>query len=244
MLSSITVGLVLFLVLLLATTALFTYSRYQQKEARRPQDTPKKRNFAEEFANDLTPLIPKQRFDHQLPPLPHRYEQDFITLLSRSPYSLYGYWEVSAHLEEQVKNDWDSQTWTESPFVLRFYDITATDNLEEAPYEEYYISGHDDHWYFNKLQPAHKYCFAIGRLLPNRFVPLLISNEAITPADSPSSIIDPEWPPLAGLEVLYEVTNRDKGVSPVTGWGITSPAGPWSIHKKEQPCKREVVGDS
>ncbi|WP_170270343.1 DUF4912 domain-containing protein [Heliorestis acidaminivorans] len=233
MLSTFTLALLFFFAVLIAATAFFTFSWYQ-KEARRPPVSVRKTNYAEEFANDLTPLVKPKRFDQELAPLPHRYEQNAIALLARSPYSLYAYWEVSAHMEDICKSDCDQQAWSDSPYVLRFYNITATSNLEEAPYEDFYISNHDDHWYFNNLQPAHKYCFAIGRLLPHRFVPLLVSNEATTPADSPSTIIDPDWPPLFELTYEYNSINRkDMGESPITGWGITSPNGAWSISKRE-----------
>ncbi|MDD2422245.1 MAG: DUF4912 domain-containing protein [Heliobacteriaceae bacterium] len=190
----------------------------------------------QEFSTELAPQIGQSRFDNNLAPLPGKYEKDTIVLLVRSPHSIYSYWEVSPQHQRDVAQKHPPADWQNAPWVLRLYDTTDNPAADPAlsPYHDVFIAETVDNWNFNQVFPSRKYIVALGRLLPGGFVPLLISAPVITPAASPSALIDPNWPPLVTLQDILSScpgkTGEISGItSPVAGWGLpASPAGAWS----------------
>ncbi|MZP43993.1 DUF4912 domain-containing protein [Heliobacterium gestii] len=209
------IGLFALALVMLAVTFLLVYSWFQRQSRRSP--FPVKRIF-EEYAEDLSPFVGPKRFDANLSPLLHHCDEDAISLLPRSPHSLYSYWEVSGEREQAAAAAYHPDEWWTAPRQIRLYDITEVAELEQAPFLEIDVPDNADHWFIQGVLPAHRYRLAVGRRLTEGFVILLLSNEIVTPAASPSSVIDPEWPPIPELQghALPMVM-------------VTSPAGPWTI---------------
>ncbi|MZP31019.1 DUF4912 domain-containing protein [Heliobacterium undosum] len=209
------IGLFALALLMIAITFTLVYSWFQ-RQSRRPPLPVKK--IYEEYAGELSPFPSPRRFDAELPPLRHRVDEDAISLLPRSPHSLYTYWEVSGEQEEAAASAYHPEEWWKAPRQIRLYDITENAELEQAPFLEIDVPDNADHWFIQGVMPAHRYRLAVGRLLPDRFVILLLSDVIETPAAAPSSVIDPNWPPIPELQ--------GQAVPMVMP---TSPAGAWTI---------------
>ncbi|ABZ85497.1 hypothetical protein HM1_2988 [Heliomicrobium modesticaldum Ice1] len=214
MLPWLNIGLFALALLMIAITFTLVYSWFQRQSRRSPLPVKK---IYEEYAGELSPLPIPKRFDADLPPLQHRVDEDTISLLPRSPYSLYTYWEISGEREAAAASVYHPEEWRTAPRQIRLYDITETAELEEAPFLEINIPDHADHWFIQGVLPAHRYRLAVGRLLPDRFVILLLSDAIETPAASPSPVIDPNWPPipeLAGQAVPLVMATSPVGAHP------------------------------
>ncbi|MDN5347132.1 MAG: uncharacterized protein PWP65_696 [Clostridia bacterium] len=149
--------------------------------------------------------------------LPASYGKDQIVVMVKDPYWLYAYWEITDKKRAEFRRQFGPDSWEKSQPMLRVYDLTH--NLYDflhAPFFEIAITENADNWYIQVNRPCHTFCVDIGRLLPlHGFVTLARSNIVTTPADQPSSKIDPLWPPL---QACWEAVAQQRGLPP----GISS----------------------
>ncbi|HEX3032990.1 MAG TPA: DUF4912 domain-containing protein [Bacillota bacterium] len=114
-----------------------------------------------------------------------------LTALVRSPRSLYVYWE--------------SEEWPEGVMTLRLNKRCEfsgeTILLREIP-----LHGDTDNWYFGDLTSNTCYWVELGLLSPDGHSSILLtSEELVTPRDTVSSKIDPDWQPLSGLNFGFGI---------------------------------------
>lgn len=148
--------------------------------------------------------------------LPEKYGKDQIVLLVKDPYWLYAYWEITASKREEFERLYGAGSWLESRPVLRIYDLTGHPyDFLHAPYFEIAVTDFADNWYIPVGKPCSTFCVDLGRLHPRHgFIVLVRSNTVTTPADRPSQVIDPLWPPL---EACWEASAKGRA-------GLSSPA--------------------
>lgn len=116
---------------------------------------------------------------------PWAISQGKLTVLMRSPDSLYVYWECG--------------DWPEGPQVLRLYQMRG-DCQEKLLVREAPLYGESDNWYFRDLHSNSCYWVELGRLsAQGQYSVVLTSEMVFTPRDTVSTKIDPQWQPLAGL---------------------------------------------
>lgn len=161
--------------------------------------------------------------------LPALYGTDEIVALPKDPEWLYAYWEATAAKQTEFSDQFGPGAWENSQPVIRIYDLTGSLNPEIAPYEDVAINETATSWYLHYGKPDHTVVLDLGRRLPDgRFVTLARSNTVTMPANAPSPVIDPDWPPLeaAWPENPGEQAEKQRsaGTSP-PGWpfGISSP---------------------
>lgn len=190
-------GLVLTLILLgIAAGILYWYFTYKRKPAEKKH-------------------LPAQR---ATPELPARYGKDQIVALVKDPYWLYVYWEITPEKKAEFERRYGPGSWEASQPILRVYDLTgAAFDFLHAPYFEIAITDVTDNWYIHVGRPQSTFCIDLGRYHPQHgFIALVRSNIVTTPADQPSKVIDPLWPPL---EACWQGAGVGKGSAP----GISSP---------------------
>ncbi|WP_338835435.1 DUF4912 domain-containing protein [Neomoorella thermoacetica] len=146
--------------------------------------------------------------------LPAKYGKDEIVLMVKDPYWLYAYWELSDAKKEELRRQFGPAAWENSRPLLRVYDLTDHPyDFLRAPFFEIAITDLADNWYIHTGKPCSTFCVDLGRLIPNYgFITLVRSNIVTTPADKPSSVIDPLWPPI---EACWTAVERyEKGTGP------------------------------
>ncbi|WP_406676706.1 DUF4912 domain-containing protein [Moorella sp. ACPs] len=145
--------------------------------------------------------------------LPQKYGKDEIVLMVKDPYWLYAYWELSDAKKEELKRRFGSSAWEKSRPILRIYDLTNNPyDFLQAPFFEIAITDMADNWYIHTGKPCSTFCVDLGRWFPEYgFVTIARSNIVTTPADKPSDIIDPLWPPLEACWQAVERYGKAKG---------------------------------
>jgi len=133
--------------------------------------------------------------------LPPKYGKSEIVLMVKDPYWIYAYWELDENKKEELKRKVGHQAWLHSRPLLRVYELAGEyADLLQAPYFEIAITDMDDNWYTYTGKPCTTFCADLGRWIPGYgFITIARSNLVTTPADSPSQVIDPLWPPITGL---------------------------------------------
>lgn len=124
--------------------------------------------------------------------LPRSYGQDRIILLTRDPFVVHAYWEVTPERLEREKAwfGWGSK------LSLRIFDITGVqfDGSNALAYVDQEVSERTGNWYFDLGRPSHSFCADLGLLSPEgRFLTLARSNYITTPRDGVSEAVDEEW---------------------------------------------------
>lgn len=160
--------------------------------------------------------------------LPAGYGTDEVVALAKDPEWLYAYWEVTAGKQEEFAHQFGPGTWEASQPVIRVYDVTGAKGLEEASQHDVAINDYAMSWYLYLGLPEHTVVLDLGRVLPDgRFVTLARSNAVKLPANAPSQVIDPNWPPIEGLwPHVWQPEEALAGTSPRQwpfGAGISSP---------------------
>ncbi|MBE3581504.1 MAG: DUF4912 domain-containing protein [Thermoanaerobacteraceae bacterium] len=185
----------LILILLIALTGTFWYLAVRSRPV----------------ARKAMPSLPERPAD-----LPGKYGKDQIVLLVKDPYWLYAYWEITGDKMEEFERLYGAGSWQEARPVLRVYDLTRNPHdFLHAPYFEIAITDFADNWYIPVGKPNSTFCVDLGRLHPQHgFIVLVRSNIVTTPADRPSQVIDPLWPPI---EACWQALGRG-------GAGLSSPA--------------------
>lgn len=161
------------------------------------------------------PVVPVPSSPAQLPA---RYGKNQIVVLVKDPYWLYAYWEITPGKKEEFERLYGLGAWEKSQPVLRVYNLTGSAyDFLHAPYFEIAITDFADNWYIHVGKPSSTFCVDLGRIHPQHgFIILARSNIVTTPADQPSQVIDPFWPPL-------EACWQGAGVPKTTKAGISSP---------------------
>ncbi|MCW2277253.1 DUF4912 domain-containing protein [Heliophilum fasciatum] len=215
----------------------FWMPRWMRMGSAREKQGPRGSQFGlTEFSEELSLFPPlRHRFDSALPPLPQQLGNDCLTVLVRSADSLYVYWELTAAREAAASLAYPREIWDSAPMVLRLYDVTSGQDWTVASHQEHALLPGSDHWFFHGLVPSTQYQVLVGRILSDKFIPLLISGIVKTPPAAPSSIIDPLWPPIAGLMpgfvgAFVPQEDGDVPTSPQRAWSAlpSSPQGAWS----------------
>ena len=138
--------------------------------------------------------------------LPFSYGETKLVLMVRDPYWAYSYWDFSAETW-----NWAQERLREDPSlkpILRVYDLTAHRSCDLLIFLE------AKNWYILLGIPDHRYVAELGLGDgKSRFLLIARSNEVQTPRDSPSDLIDPEWP-VKDLEDLSRAGNDRNQSSP------------------------------
>jgi len=129
--------------------------------------------------------------------LPQRYFDNKIVALTRDPWWVHTYWDISSQREAEVLSKISSQ---EKPFlkkVLRVYDVTEIKdigNLGNCPFFDVEINSLATNWYINVNKPGKSFCIEIGYLTSQgEFFALGRSNITKTPRFGISEESDEEW---------------------------------------------------
>lgn len=124
-------------------------------------------------------------------PLPWSYGETRLVLMTRDPYWLFAYWELTAEAHRAAAASVGPEAWFATRPVLRVYDVTGGGHYDVG------VDEAARNFYLNVGQPDRSWYVEIGRLTPDgRFVMLARSNTVHTPRDGPSEVVDPRWPPL------------------------------------------------
>lgn len=150
--------------------------------------------------------------------LPTGYGDNRIILLTRDPYWLHTYWEITPQRKELTYQEL-GDIYHKCRLILRVYDVTDIifTGYNAHHYFDIDISDEISNWYINVGKAGRSYCVDIGLLTPdNRFILLARSNVVKTPLDRPSDIIDEEWMILPeDFQKLYALSVLGFGSSPV-----------------------------
>ncbi|MCD6539672.1 MAG: DUF4912 domain-containing protein [Candidatus Omnitrophica bacterium] len=129
--------------------------------------------------------------------LPQRYFDNKIVALTRDPWWVHTYWDISPQKEAEVLSKISSQ---EKPFlkkILRVYDVTKIKdigNLGNCPFFDVEINSLATNWYINVNRPGKSFCIEIGYLTSQgEFFALGRSNITKTPRFGISEELDEEW---------------------------------------------------
>lgn len=124
-------------------------------------------------------------------PLPWSYGETRLVLMTRDPYWLFAYWELTAEAHRAAAASVGPEAWFAARPVLRVYDVTSGAHYDVDVDED------ARNFYLNVGRPDRSWYVEIGRLTPDgRFVMLARSNTVHTPRDGPSGVVDSRWPPL------------------------------------------------
>jgi uncharacterized protein len=124
--------------------------------------------------------------------LPSFYGEDRLVLLTRDPYWLFAYWEVTPASRKQLEME-GRRAWEHLNLALRItrYDM---DMQKEEGCFHIPINHTVDNWCIEVGVPDRYYKVELGGQIPDRgFFPLLCSNIVKTPRDQISSVIDENW---------------------------------------------------
>ena len=126
---------------------------------------------------------------------PDFYNETRIVLLSRDPYWLFCYWEVSQGSIEEMKRKAGGE-FAGSRTILRIYDVTEI-NFNGRNAHKYFditLEGMVRSWYIHVGEPERSWMVDIGVLTPSgKFYLFARSNAAKTPPEKISNIYDEEW---------------------------------------------------
>ena len=126
--------------------------------------------------------------------LPGSYEEDRLALLSRDPYSLFAYWEISSSTRERIREDWGEEIWHGSSPVLRICKHNRSKKGDIDSLVDINLEPDAANWYISINGPDHYYHAELGWRRPEgTFFSLLTSNLVRTPRDSISNLIDENW---------------------------------------------------
>jgi len=124
--------------------------------------------------------------------LPSSYGEDRLVLLTRDPYWLFAYWDVTPATRQQLEKE-GQRPWEHLSLALRVKRYNTTMEKEESCFH-IPINREADNWYIEVGVPDRCYRVELGGQIPGKgFVPLLTSNIARTPRDDISNIIDENW---------------------------------------------------
>lgn len=148
----------------------------------------------------VTNKLPQEADDR----LPNYYGEDKLVLMTRDPWWIYSYWEVtmgrSSAVEAEVKQA-GHQDWKT---VLRVYDVTGSDNLKPSSSFDIELNFFTDNWTIDVGAPDRDWMAELGlRTTSGDFFVLLRSNVVRTPAFGISDVVDEEW--MLPEDIYYQL---------------------------------------
>ncbi len=146
------------------------------KTKTKPKARPKKR--AKKIEQLIKDMLPEQDFTEQrkieeskfnigvpenahavpLYEIPGEYHQKRAIVLTVSPDFVFAYWEVPQQAMQEANN----KIGNNAKLNLRFYDITQTNSLEEAPCWDVEVFDRLGNWYLRLDYPEQKICMEVG----------------------------------------------------------------------------------
>ncbi len=126
------------------------------------------------------------------PSLPLSYGDERIVVMSRDPFVLFGYWEIS---QERIDRE-RAARGNGSRLCVRIYDTTGVsfDGTNATAIFDQEVYERTGSWYFHLGRPSHRFCADIGLLTPDgRFRTLMRSNTVSMPRETASDLVDDRW---------------------------------------------------
>ena len=124
--------------------------------------------------------------------LPSFYGEDRLVLLTRDPYWLFTYWEVTSATRQHLEREGE-RSWEHLNLALKVKRYTAVMENEETCFH-IPINHNTDNWCIEVGVPDRYYRVELGAQIPGKgFVALLCSNMVKTPRDEISNVIDENW---------------------------------------------------
>lgn len=117
--------------------------------------------------------------------LPDFYDVDRMVLLTKEPYLLYAYWDISVQTQEKAGDNLKH-------LVLRVNDVTDIifNGHNAIHYWDTPIHSFTDNWYIHVHNTNRNYLAELGFYQDGAFVSLLRSNSASTPLDRMMPMFD------------------------------------------------------
>jgi len=181
--------------------------------------------------------------------LPVRYADDKLVLLSRDPWWLYTYWDISENRINEVISSIPVYERQDLKWILRVYDVTCVADFNGGNANSFFdldIRYEAHNWYINVNQPERDWCVEIGLRNPaGKFFAVARSNVIKTPYFGISSVIDEEWAiadedfyrvlgmfdiarmgrtSMERKEIVEEYLQKQIS-SPLGSWGLSSASG-------------------
>ena len=140
--------------------------------------------------------------------LPSLYGEDRLVLLTRDPYWLFAYWEVTPATRKQLEME-GQRAWEHLNLALRITRYDSDLDQEEGCFH-IPINHSETDWCIEAGVPDRYYKVELGGQIPEKgFVSLLCSNTVKTPRDQISDVIDENWRlPDWQARRLYRRTDR------------------------------------
>lgn len=135
-------------------------------------------------------------FVNSRPELTPVYAENRLVLLSRSPRTIFTYWDIHHDIAPEY------------PMVLRVY---RESSQEVVLQQEITVNREAYNWYLQIPATGGLYFTQLGHLIEGKFVPWLTSNRVIAPLAEISAKIDPSWSPLI-------LPNHSPGRNTATSW--------------------------
>jgi hypothetical protein len=138
-------------------------------------------------------------------PLPQAYGNDRITLMSKDPYWLHAYWELTP---TSLARAWELLGHTTAYPALRVHHFAPGPEGALAGSFDIEVSDQARNWYIHGGRPGAAFEAEIGlKAVDGRFVGLARSLRITAPSDRPSDLMDEEWLSLAGeFEEIYALS--------------------------------------
>jgi len=203
----------------------------------------------------------RQYPSHGLPP---GYNEDKIMLMTRDPYWVHAYWEITENRKKNLMKEYSNDLFEKGRMVLRVYDVTGVDfnGSNARSYYDIDINESARNWYINVSQPNRDYIVEIGVIDKNgNYIMIVRSNKVKVPRDSVSDVIDERWMMvdemyeklfrlsgghLIGLgseEIMKMISQRISGE--LSSGGVSSFSGSGALPiKAEKPRKFWLVADT
>jgi len=61
-------------------------------------------------------------------PLPEGYGDNYLVIMSRDPFWLFAYWEITHERAEQIRTAHGRDSWDKAALILRMYDLGESTN--------------------------------------------------------------------------------------------------------------------
>ena len=141
-------------------------------------DTGKLSAAAKPLLHHEPPPVPRRPVRHELPAM---YNETYLRVLPRDPYSLFTYWEIPG---DTVSKTVPENTEASSPALLRLYEVAARGGRKprEKPVSDIPVGKQIFSQYIRVPEPGHRYRLEYGTASSGRFVALCSSNEVAVPA--------------------------------------------------------------
>ncbi|MEW6008749.1 MAG: DUF4912 domain-containing protein [Candidatus Omnitrophota bacterium] len=129
--------------------------------------------------------------------LPHRYGKDRIIAMTRDPWWIFTYWEITPAKEKAIREAIEHNGEHFEKSVLRIYDITGMPDFKPGRQNSFFDIALKDlakNWYVDVGAPGRRWCVEIGMLSrEGNFYALATSNIINTPRFGMSDIFDEAW---------------------------------------------------